>query len=327
MGYSVGKMRRLQHCATEDGKFVIMAVDHRDNLRGYLQEAQPQQAIGYEAMVAFKLEVTAVLRKTYSSALLDPEYGAAQAIVNNLLPGKAGIIVSVEKWGYSGEPLARETAVLPNWGVDKIVHMGGDGVKMLLYYHPDAPNAAAQETVVQQVIEECAQHDIPFFLEPIAYSLDPQKPVLSSVEKRPLVLHAARKFSAMGIDILKAEFPLNIADTPDQSIWAEACAELSETSTVPWVLLSAGVGFDDFVRQTRVACQNGCSGVMVGRAVWQDAVGLQGEERTRFLHETTVSRMRQLADICQKYGRAWTDVVPMDTAVAENWYQQYRQTR
>lgn len=323
MNYSVGKMRRLQHCATPDGKFVIMAVDHRGNLQQYLQEAHPGREIGYEAMAAFKLAVTAVLQQTFSSALLDPEFGAAQAIVAHKMPGSAGLIVSAEKWGYTGETTARETAVLPQWGVEKIARMGGDGVKMLLYYHPDASTAAAQDAVVAQVIEACAQHDIPFFLEPIVYSLNPDTAVLSSAEKRPLVIQAARHFTQMGIDILKAEFPLNIADEPDEAVWAEACAELTAVSTVPWVLLSAGVGFADYRRQAQVACANGCSGVMVGRAVWQEAIPLLGEERQRFLQETAVPRMKELAEICQQYGRSWTEMMPVGTAVGEDWYQTY----
>lgn len=316
---SIGKLRRLQRCATADGHFVIMAVDHRDNLRDMLQATHPDGTVGYAGLVDFKLAVTDALRGTYSAALLDPQFGAAQAIAAGALPGQAGLIVSVEKWGYSGDPLARETSVLAQWGVDKIARMGGDGVKMLLYYHPDAPNAAAQEAVVRDVAAACRAHDVPFFLEPIAYALDPARAGLSSAEKRPLVLHAARTFSAMGVDILKAEFPLNIADEPDERVWAEACAELTAASRVPWVLLSAGVGFDDFARQTRVACAAGCSGVMVGRAVWQEAVALEGAARARFLAATAVPRMQHLADLCRHHAR------PLSTAAAvdEEWYRRY----
>ena len=102
MSHTLGKIRRLQHCATPSGKLIIMAVDHRGNLRDYLQTAHPNTTIGYDEMVAFKLAVTDALRDTFSATLLDPEFGAAQAIVNNILPGQAGVIVSVEKWGYSG---------------------------------------------------------------------------------------------------------------------------------------------------------------------------------------------------------------------------------
>jgi tagatose-1,6-bisphosphate aldolase len=323
MSYSLGKFRRLQHCATPGGKLIIMAVDHRDNLRGYLQAAHPDKTIGYDEMVSFKLDVTAALQDTYSAALLDPEFGVAQAIVDHVLPGQAGVIVSVEKWGYSGDELARETAVLPDWGVDKISRVGGDGVKMLLYYHPDAPNAAAQEAVVRQVVAACTQHDIPFFLEPIVYSIDPDKPVLSSAEKRSLVVQAARTFSRMGIDVLKAEFPLQIDDELDEAVWAEACTELTEACQTPWVLLSAGVDFDTFARMTQVACINGCSGVMVGRAVWKEAIPLAGEARTQFLHDTAVSRMRQLADICEQYGRSWVEAAPIRPKIKENWYKTY----
>ena len=141
-----------------------------------------------------------------------------------------------------------------------------------------------------------------------------------------MVIETARKFSHMGIDVLKAEFPLNIADEPDKAVWAEACAELTEACGIPWVLLSAGVGFTEFARMTQVACKNGSSGVMVGRAVWMEAIGLSGQARVEFLQETAVSRMNQLAEICEQYGRSWTDAITIGTEIKEGWYKTYGDT-
>ncbi len=41
-------------------------------------------------------------------------------------------------------------------------------------------------------------------------------------------------------------------------------------SSAPWILLSAGVDFDEFAIQVRIACTAGASGFLAGRAVWQD---------------------------------------------------------
>lgn len=304
MNYSLGKQRRLQQCATPAGHFVVLAVDHRDNLRQYLADAWGTAVTDGE-LSDFKLDVAGELAGFYSAALLDPLFSLKEAVAARKVPGTAGLLSCIEKSGYVGDPAARETTVLPDWSVQDIATIGGTGVKMLLYYHPEAPNVAQQEEVVRFVAEQCQRFQVPFFLEPIAYSLDATVTALPTAEKRAIVLEAARRLTPLGADILKAEFPVNIADEPDEAVWAAACAELTETSVVPWVLLSAGVGYDDFVRQTQVACQAGCSGVMVGRAVWREAIPLQGEPRRHFLRQTGRPRLQQLAEICAQHGRPW----------------------
>ena len=66
-------------------------------------------------------------------------------------------------------------------------------------------------------------------LEPLSYSLDENKK-LSSEEKRYVVVETAKRLTPLGVDILKAEFPLDATET-DQKIWAEACADISAAST------------------------------------------------------------------------------------------------
>jgi tagatose-1,6-bisphosphate aldolase len=56
----VGKMRRLQQCATPQGGFSILAIDHRNNLRRALSPQDPD-SIPDEALVAFKQAVVAAL--------------------------------------------------------------------------------------------------------------------------------------------------------------------------------------------------------------------------------------------------------------------------
>ena len=322
-GITIGKVRRLQQCATPEGKLVMFALDHRGNLQRALNPDIPQ-SVTYEQMVSFKLEVAEAMTPVSSGILLDPQYGAAQAIAAGVIDKCCGLLVAVEKTGYTGDPTARESQILPGWSVEKIARMGADGVKLLIYYHPEAPNAFEQEALVAEVGELCQQYDMPFFLEPLSFSLDPEVKKLPSPEKRIVVAETARKLTPFGVDVLKAEFPINIADEKDETVWAEACREVSNLSVCPWIILSAGVTFDEFKRQTTVACQNGASGVLVGRAVWAEAADLAGSARSEFLNATAVERMRQLTDIIEEYGRPWTEF-PSDLSgsVSEDWFKTY----
>jgi tagatose 1,6-diphosphate aldolase len=321
MSYSIGKIRRLQQCATKEGHFVILAMDHRGNLRRSLNPVAPE-TVPCEAMVAFKQQVTGALAPKASAVLLDPEYGAAQAITSGAIPGYTGLVVAVEKTGYEGHTAARESQILPGWSVEKIARLGASAVKLLLYYHPGAPNAGEQEALVRQVATSCQQFEMPFFLEPLSFSLDPAVKRLPSAAKRQVVIETARRLTPLGVDVLKAEFPLNIADEPDELIWAEACLELSAASVAPWVLLSAGVSFEEFERQTEVACRSGASGVMAGRAVWKEAADLESEARLGFLNGVAGERLDRLGDIIAEHARPWTGFGTFPL-VEEGWYHDY----
>lgn len=324
MNLTIGKLRRIQHCATDDGFFVIMALDHRNNLRRALNPTHPE-TVGYGDMVAFKRDVVRALAPASSAVLLDPEFGAAQSVAAGALPGCTGLIVAVEATGYTDEPTARRSEVLPGWSVGKIARMGASGVKLLLYYHPEAHNAAQQEALVDEVAAACRAYDMPLFLEPLSFAIDPGKKRLSSAEKRAVVVETARRFTGRGIDVLKAEFPLDVEEEPDEAVWADACRELNEASRTPWVLLSAGVSFDVFARQTEIVCRSGASGVMAGRAVWQEATDLRGDARSGFLHKTAVDRMNRLKAIIAEHGTPFTrDYPPSDDAIGETWYTDYQ---
>jgi tagatose 1,6-diphosphate aldolase len=322
---TIGKVRRLQQCSTPGGKLVMFALDHRGNLQRALNPGDPQ-SVTYEQMVSFKVEVAAAMSLVASGILLDPQFGAAQAISAGAIHSGCGLLVALEKTGYTGDPTARQSQILPGWSVEKICRMGADGVKLLIYYHPDAPNAAEQEDLVAEVGEYCRQYDMPFFLEPLSFSLDPAVKKVATAEKRIVVTETARRLTPFGVDILKAEFPVNIDDEKDESVWAQACAAVSEAAACPWIILSAGVSFEEFERQTFVACRNGASGVLAGRAVWAEAADLAGAARQEFLQTIAVERMKRLTEVIEAYGRAWTDFYPdLGRGVSQEWYKKYGQ--
>ncbi len=324
---SIGKLRGLQQCATKRGSLAVFALDHRGNLRRALCPDAPDTVTPAE-MSAFKQQVIGALAPAASAVLLDPEVGAAQGIASGALPGSTGLVVAVEATGYTGTPQARQSRILPGWSVEKAKRMGANAIKLLVYYHPDSPTAPDIEVLVRQVAAACAQHDLPFFLEPLSYSLDPALKKLPPAERRRVVIKTARRLVIDGVDVLKAEFPLDITAEPGETAesgeqeWAAACAELSEASAAPWVLLSASVDYETYLRQVSVACQAGASGVAVGRAVWKEAANLTGQERVDFLQGQAYWRMRRVTALCDALARPWTDFYTSSN-IGADWYERY----
>ena len=306
MAMTIGKWRRLQQTAGPKGTFYIAAIDHRGPLRRSLQAESPQGKTN-EALTALKRDIVRHLAPATSAVLLDPETSAAQCVADGSIPGNTGLIVALDT-GSTGDPLNRTTGLIDNWSVEKTVRMGASGVKMLLYYNPQAPEARERESLVRKVARDCAQYDIPFFLEPLSYASDDQNKPLPPEQRRNVVIETARRLVPLGVDILKAEFPVDVSAEPDENIWREACEELTSVSEVPWVLLSAGVSYDTFLKQVRVACQAGASGIMAGRAVWKEAVTLDVAARNNFLKSAAYERMKGLKSLCEELGRPFTEV-------------------
>ncbi len=176
-----------------------------------------------------------------------------------------------------------------------------------------------------EIAEQCHAWELPLFLEPLHYSLDRGIKTVPNVERRRAVIEAARRLVPLGVDILKAEFPLNVAESQDEAEWSDACAELSEVSAVPWVLLSAGVDFETYVRQVAIACDAGASGILCGRTVWKETTRLDELARMRFLQTTGSDRFRQLAALVSERARPYTDFYPSSNGEAlEGWYRAER---
>jgi len=311
---TIGKFRGLQQIASKRGTFTALALDHRQNLR----KANPAFASN-ENLSRFKLDVVAALATRATAVLLDPEVSAAQAIAGRDFPGDVGLVVALESTGYTGDATARRAQIIPGWSVEKAKRMGASAVKLLVYYHPDSPLAQETEDFVATVAEDCQEYDLALMLEPLSYSLK-ENVKLTSDEKRYVVVETARHLSPLNIDILKAEFPLDVHD-PDESRWLAACREISAASVTPWILLSAAVDFETFVRQVASACTAGASGIAVGRAVWQEAVTLGETGRLDFLRATARPRLARLTSLCHALARPFTDFYA--AAAPFDWYSTY----
>ena len=321
--YALGTRRGLDACASTRGTFAVLALDHRQNLRRELRSDDPA-AVTYEQMVAFKRAVVRALAPVATGTLLDPEIGAAQCIADGSLPGSAGLLVAIEATGYDGPSTARISRVLDGWSVAKAKRMGASAAKLLVYYHPEAVNAADQERLVADVAADCRAADMALFVEPLSFSLV-EGETLTGEARRRVVIETARRLTTIGGDILKAEFPYDPTVT-DRVRWADACAELDAVSTVPWVLLSGGVDEPTFEAQVLTACEAGSSGVLVGRSVWAEAATLEPVARDAFLATAGRDRLQRLADLVEGAGRPWharAGRLSTATMPVESWYRDY----
>jgi tagatose-1,6-bisphosphate aldolase len=70
--YRLGARRGLAACSSDRGTFVVLALDHRQNLRRELRPDAPD-AVTYDEMVGFKRAVVRALSTTATGTLLDPE--------------------------------------------------------------------------------------------------------------------------------------------------------------------------------------------------------------------------------------------------------------
>lgn len=311
---TIGKLRGLQQISSPRGTFTALALDHRQNLR----KANPAFVDGAE-LSRFKLDVTSTLASHATAVLLDPEVSAAQAIAANAIPNHIGLVVALESTGYTGDATARHAQIIPGWSVEKAKRMGASAVKLLVYYHPDSPTANEIEDFTSKVAEDCARNDLVLMLEPLSYALDENKKLLSD-EKRHVVIETAKRLTPLGVDILKAEFPLDATES-NQMLWKEACEEISSASIAPWILLSAAVDYETFLQQVVVACNAGASGIAVGRAVWKEAVTMNGDERTIFLQTIAKNRIARLTLLCHALAKPYTDFY--QAAAPFDWYKNY----
>jgi tagatose 1,6-diphosphate aldolase len=336
MNISIGKLRGLQQLADSKGMMTMCAIDHRGALKRALNEKNPD-AVSYQDIVDFKLDLCQAVAPFASAILLDPEYGAGQAIAAGLLPGPKGLLVSMEKTGYTGDSMARITELLPGWSVKKVKKMGASAVKLLIYFRPDLKDVASKQLdLVARLADQCLEEDIAFLVEPVSYPIEEKERINQAgtsskkfAEIKPgLVIETARQITALPIDVLKAEFPADIKFERDEEKLLRFCRELNQASRLPWVLLSAGVDFNPFKKQVEIACKAGASGFLAGRALWQEGAQIRSrDERMNFFQNTAAPRLEELAKIADSYGKPWYSRMGAENGkfapVAEGWYRSY----
>lgn len=324
---SIGKLTGLRRLANDRGIFLITAMDQRNSLRTLVAPRDPQSVTPHR-MTEIKIDLAATLSPHSTAVLLDPQYGAPQAIAAGELDPHVGLIVTLEADAPKRLGQGIITQIAEDWSVEKIQRLGGDAVKLLVRYRPDLKEAAAENRrVIEQVSNDCQHRDLPFVLETVAYALDNQSPAEFAKEKPHLVVETARELSPL-CDLYKAEFPDNLTYEQDDAVLERHCRELDQASAVPWVILSAGADIGPFSRMVELACRAGASGFLAGRAIWKDYVAIPNPaERREMLATKAVHNLGIIAHIAERDGKSWTThpgvEIPTPSDFPPDWYRSY----
>ncbi len=328
---SIGKTRGLARLADEDGYFRMVALDQRPPMFEAIAQARgvTKDQVRYAEVKAAKRLLVEVLAPHCSSMLFDPNFAMPAAV--DVLPARCGLIVTLEEHRVEETKGGRKSRVIDNWSVAKIRAIGGDAVKVLAWYRPDADEAVNdhQRKFVRKIGEECRKHDIPYVLELLVYPfLDSAQHTADYVEspgKLPwLVIESVREFAKpeYGVDLLKLESPLAANSLPLRDGRAEALAaqkefdavgQICRQSGIPWVLLSGGAAPEKFELVLDYAYAAGAGGFLAGRTIWLDAV------RTHFpdlnavssaLAKESVHILDRLSALTKDRAQAWVAHYP-----------------
>lgn len=321
----LGKQWGLRRMVTPEGHFTMVALDQRPpiaNLVAAKRGIAPAD-VSFADMVAVKRVLVEVLAVHASAMLLDPNFAFPAAL--DKLPAHTGLVVTLEEHRFEETAGGRRSHSIAQWSVDKIRRAGGDGVKVLAWYRPDAaPEIIAhQKHYVETVGRECRQHDIPFVLELLVYpfpaSAAHTTDYVESAEKRPqMVLDSVREFAhpRYGVDLFKLESPLPGAALPPRDggpahhqaqSWFDRMGSVCAEAGIPWVMLSAGVTPAQFVRVMEYAYGAGAHGFLAGRAVWWDSLQCfpDLDAFAQQLRCEGKATMQELCLLTKHAGKAW----------------------
>ncbi len=324
-----GKFEGINACADSRGVIAALAVDHRGNLLEAIARARGEDGQATAAdMLAFKTAVTKILTLSTSAILLDPEY-SLEAIASRA-PG-TGVLLAYEKSGYDFHTKGRLPDLLPEWSVRRLVEAGAQAIKILLYYNPfdEAQINSVKQAYVERIGAECLGMDVPFFLEPLVYDAEMgDEKGLAFARKRPeYAAGAMEEFSKprYGVDVLKVELPVNPAFVAGTRAFSgegtaysrqEAIEHFRNTAratSLPFIYLSGGSNDEVFCEMLELAAEAGvkCSGVLCGRATWQDAISVYANQGVAALEGWLADRGRRniqaLNDVLARGATAWWD--------------------
>jgi tagatose 1,6-diphosphate aldolase len=163
-----GKYDGIMAVSDERGTIRAAAMDQRGSLKRAIGKAKGSDATDQE-LSEFKAIVTEELTPYATAILMDPEYGL-EAIKRRAK--NAGVLLAYEKTGYDANVKGRLPDLLPEWSVRRLKDLGANAIKILLYDDPDddAKITTIKHAFIERVGAECRANDIPFFLEPLAYS-------------------------------------------------------------------------------------------------------------------------------------------------------------
>lgn len=262
----------------------MLAVDQREAMRAMFAEHQTEPVTDAD-LADFKVAATRILTPYASAVLVDKQFAFDRVVAEQVVAPGCGLIAAADHFiAGNGEFV---TAVEIDRAVDPagVREQGAVTMKLLVIHRPDEP-AAGRVAMVEEFVQRCRDAGLVSIIEPVAKAPRGGGPW----DWDACVVEAARELGSLGADLYKAEVPLKGQGGEDDI--RRGCALITEAVSSPWVVLSSGVPADVFPRAVELACLEGASGFLAGRAVWASVIGSDDVERD--LRGVSVSRLQAL---------------------------------
>lgn len=314
MQLTPGKLLGMRRMSDDKGLFKMVAADQRPPITGPIAKQLGLAEAPWDEVAKFKAEIVTQLQGASSAILLDPYYGIPAAF--DKLASDKGLVVTLEDSVFSESSAGRFSKNIDHWTVNKIKRLGGDAVKVLVWYRPDASseNLVFQQDYVKRVGEECQRFDIPFLLELLLYPLADEATKSTGYaemkeKNSDLVLASIEEFAKeeYGVDLFKLESPVNANMINSSGNVQELFNEMGRLAGRPWVMLSAGAEKENFQNILLHAFQAGASGFLAGRAIWQASFSAypNWQKITHGLSSEGYSYLQKISKIADKKASPW----------------------
>ena len=96
---------------SHNGRFCVLAIDHRDSLRKFLSP-DDLDAVSADELTALKVDIVGELAPMATGVMLEPEYSIPQVADAGALPSRVGFVAALEAQGYLGDLGSAPTTVL-----------------------------------------------------------------------------------------------------------------------------------------------------------------------------------------------------------------------
>ncbi|HLS25232.1 MAG TPA: aldolase [Beutenbergiaceae bacterium] len=277
----------LSDLQRSSGGFAMLAVDQREAMRNMFAE-HTDEPVSDAHVTAFKVDATRILSPYASAVLIDRQFGWDPVVQAGVVDEGCALIAAADHFASAHGELVGEISI--DYDVDPatVRDQGARAMKLLVIYRPDT-DPGERIAMVEEFVSRCRDAGLVSIIEPVS-----RAPVSGARwDWDEGVLAAARELGSLGADLYKGEVPLR-GQGPEDEI-RRRCADITRAVDSPWVVLSSGVPEDIFPSAVRLACLEGASGFLAGRAVWASSIGRDDVEAD--LRTAAVARLKHLGEV------------------------------
>lgn len=281
----------LAALARPSGGYAMLAVDQREALRAMFAEHLGRPVADAE-LTAFKVAAVRELSPHASAVLVDRVLALDAVLAAGAVAPGCALVVAADAFQGDDREFVAWSRIDEAVDPAEMKASGAVALKLLVLWRPDEP-AAGRIAMAEDFVGRCRDAGLVSILEPVSRPPRDRSATWTPDDWNEGVLAAARELGGVGADLYKAEVPLH--GQGGEAAVRRACTALTDAVAGEWVVLSTGVPHDDFPRAVELACAEGASGFLAGRAVWRQTVG--ADDVTAALRATGVPRLHELGEI------------------------------